>query len=169
MNVLLATIILLVNTSIYDLQFTGIDGNTISVNQYAGKKILLVNIATGSSRVNQLAGLQQLQQQYGDSVVVIAFPSNSFSREARSNAEIKQFCEANYGVTFLLAAKNPIAGPEIQSMYHWLTNRSENGETDEPVKGDFQKFLVSKNGELIGVFAPSVDPMSTEIRNAIEN
>ena len=169
MNILLATILILVNTSFHTLQFTDIEGNSISMSQYAGKKILLVNIATGSSKVGQLTGLQQLHQQYGDSLVIIGFPSNSFSHETRSNAEIKQFCQSNYGITFLLASKNPIAGPEIQSVYHWLTNTSENGETNETVKGDFEKYLINESGELIGIFSPSLDPMSNEIRNAIEN
>jgi glutathione peroxidase len=169
MSILIAIFALLANTSFYSLQFTDIDGNTISMNQYAGKKILLVNIATGSARVNQLAGLQQLHQQYGDSLVIIGFPTNSFSHETRTNAEIKQFCQSNYGVTFLLAAKNPVAGTEIQPVYHWLTYVSENGEMDGPIGADFQKFLVSETGELIGVFSPSLDPTSNEIRNAIEN
>lgn len=169
MKILLVTVILLFNTSFHNLQFTDIDGNSVSMSQYSGKKILLVNIATGSSRVSQLSGLQQLHQQYGDSLIIIAFPSNSFSHETRSNAEIKQFCQSNYGVTFLIASKNPIAGPEIQPVYQWLTNSSENGIMNEAVKGDFQKFLISGTGELIGVFSPAVSPLGNEIISAIEN
>ncbi|MBL7739065.1 MAG: glutathione peroxidase [Chitinophagaceae bacterium] len=169
MNIFSVILAVLINTSFYTLQFQDIDDNIVSMNQFAGKKILLVNIATGSARVNQLSGLQQLHQQYGDSVVVIGFPSNSFSHEPLSNAEIKQYCQSNYGVTFLLASKNPIAGIVAQPVYHWLTNSSENGAMNDPVKSDFQKFLISKEGELIGVFSPSLDPMCMEIQNAIEN
>lgn len=157
----------LVTTSIYTLQFQDTDGNTVSMSQYQNKKILLVNIATNGTRVNQLAGLQQLHQQYGDSVVIIAFPSNSFGHEPRTNTEIKQFCQSNYGVTFKIAAKNPVAGTGIQSIYFWLAHTSENGVMNGTVGGDFQKFLIDKNGSLIGVFAPSVTPTDSLIVDAL--
>jgi glutathione peroxidase len=157
----------LLPTSIYTLQFQNIDGVSQSMSQYQNKKILLVNIATGSPKVNQLADLQQLQLQYGDSVVVIAFPTNSFGKETRSNAEIKQFCQQTYGVTFLLASKNPIAGPDIQPIYNWLTNANENGELGDPVRGDFQKFLINKEGALIGFFSGSTRPLDQSLINAI--
>ncbi len=160
---------LIATTSIYSLQFQNVDGGTVNMSQYEGKKILIVNIATGSSKVDQLAGLQQLHQQYGDSVVVIGFPSNSFGDESRSNAEIKQFCQNNYGVSFVLAAKNPITGPGIQPVYNWLTNNNENGVMGDSVLNNFQKFLINKEGMLIGVFGPSVEPMSPGIINAITN
>ncbi|HEV7783151.1 MAG TPA: glutathione peroxidase [Chitinophagaceae bacterium] len=154
---------LLNTTTIYHLQFQDIDGNTVSMSQFEGKRILLVNIATGSTQVGQLAGLQQLHEQYGDSLVIIGFPTNSFGKESRSNAEIKSFCQANYGVTFLLASKNPIAGLETQSIYQWLTDVEMNGMTGDPVKGNFQKYLVNKSGNLIGVFSQSVNPLSEEL------
>jgi glutathione peroxidase len=169
MKLLLLFSLLFLSTSIYTLQFTDVDGNQVSMSNYQNKKILLVNIATGSPRVSQLAGLQQLHQTYGDSLVIIAFPSNSFANETRSNAEIKQFCQSNYGVTFKIAAKNPVAGAGIQSIYNWLAQASENGVMDGTVGRDFQKFLISKEGTLIGVFAPSVVPTDPQILNAITN
>jgi glutathione peroxidase len=156
-------------SSIYNLSFQDINGNSYSMNQCQGKKILLVNIATGSSRVNQLTELQQLYQAHHDSLIIIAFPSNSFGKEHRSNVAIKNFCENQYGVTFPIASKNPVTGPGIQPVYNWLTSLAENQMIGEPVKGDFQKFLVDKNGLLIGVFAPSVSPLSNEIVEAITN
>jgi glutathione peroxidase len=167
MNALIFLMTCLFTTSIYTVQFQNIDGGTVSMSQYQGKKILIVNIATGSSKVNQLAGLQQLQQQYGDSLVVIGFPSNSFGKESRSNAEIKQFCQSNYGVSFLLASKNPVSGAEIQPVYNWLTSISQNGIIGDTVLSNFQKFLINQSGQLVGVFGPSVDPMSQEMINAI--
>ena len=156
-------------TSIYTLQFTDVDGNAVSMSSYQNKEILVVNIATGSPKVSQLAGLQLLHQTYGDSVVIIAFPSNSFANETRTNAEIKQFCQSNYGVTFKMAAKNPVAGAGIQPIYNWLALVSENGIMSGIVERDFQKFLISKDGSLIGVFAPSVVPTDPQIINAITN
>lgn len=148
--------------NIYTLQFTDIDGNTISMSQFQGKKILLVNIATGSSRVGQLAQLQQLHEQHGDSLVVIGFPSNSFGHEARNNAGIKQFCTTNYSTGFLLAQKISVNGESIHPVYNWLTKLSENGMIDQIVGNDFQKFLVDETGKLVGAFAPSVNPGAPE-------
>lgn len=167
MNAFTLLMACLFTTSIYTLQFQDVDGNTVSMNQYQGKKILIVNIATNSSKVDQLTALQQLHQQYGDSVVVIGFPTNSFGDESRSNADIKQFCQSNYGVNFLLAAKNPVSGAQVQSVYNWLTHSSENGVMGDTVLNNFQKFLINKDGALIGVFGPSISPMSAEIINAI--
>ena len=96
----------MLNSSIYSITISNGPGTNIPLSNYQGKLILIVNIATGSDKVAQLGGLQQLKQQYGDSLVIIGFPSNSFGHESRNNAEIKQFCESNYGVSFLLAAKS---------------------------------------------------------------
>jgi glutathione peroxidase len=168
MKILLFLLCLLpITGSVYELQFTDTDGNTVAMSQFEHKKILLVNIASGSNRASQLAGLQQLQQQYADSVVVIGFPSNSFGNEQRSNSQIKQFCHDTYGVTFLLAAKNDVTGESMQTLYNWLTKESENGVANQLVRGDFQKYLINSNGQLIGLFSSSVEPLSPEIVNAI--
>jgi glutathione peroxidase len=156
-------------SSIYNLGFQDIDGNNYLMDQCQGKKILLVNIATESSRVNQLGELQQLYQAHHDSLIIIAFPSNSFGKEHRSNIAIKNFCQNQYGISFPIASKNPVAGPGLQSIYYWLTSIGENQMMADPVKGDFQKYLIDKNGLLIGVFAPSVSPLSNEIIQAITN
>jgi glutathione peroxidase len=144
--------------SIYTLQFTDIDGNSISMSQFQGKKILFVNIATGSTRTGQLGELQQLHEQYADRVVIIGFPSNSFGHEARSNAEIKQFCTTTYNTSFLFAQKISVKGESVHPIYNWLTLISENEMMDQQMGSDFQKFLVDETGKLIGVFSPSVNP-----------
>ena len=99
-------------TSIYSLSITDVNGNTISLSAFQGKKIMLVNIATGSDKVAQLAGLQQLHQQYHDSLIIIAFPSASFGHETRSNSEIKQFCHCpkKYSSRQWLATNVQLAG-----------------------------------------------------------
>ena len=157
------------STSIYSLEFQDIDGNSRPMSQYQGKKILIVPISTGSSRVGQLQGLQQLHQQYGDSLVVIGFPTNSFNSETRTDAQIRQFCQETYGVTFLLAKKNPVTGEGIQSIFHWLASSSENGVMDAPAVTSFQKFLVNESGQLVGVFSPSIAPTDPQIVNALTN
>ena len=156
-------------SSIYSFQVTDIDNGTIDFNDFQGKKILLVNIATGSSQVSQLGELEQLKQAYSDSLVIIAFPSNTFGHESRSNIDIKQFCQSQYNTTFRLAGKGSVLGGDIQPLYNWVTHQSENGVLNNDVAADFQKYLVDKDGSLIGVFGSDVSPMDSTIQNAITN
>ena len=167
MNLFMFLTSLVLYTSIYSLSFTDTDGSTVNMNSFQNKKILLVNIATNSPRVGQLTGLQQLKQQYGDSLVIIAFPSNSFGNETRSDAEIKQYCQQNYNVNFFIASKNSVFGLYIQPVYNWLKHTEENGVMDVEIMSDFQKILINKDGNIIGVFAPGVSPTDTSIVNAI--
>jgi glutathione peroxidase len=155
------------STSIYSYSITTVEGQTISLAGFQGKKILFVNIATGSARVSQIGGLQQLNQQYGDSLVVIAFPSNSFGLEPRTNTEIKQFCQSNYSTSFIFAQKGSVRGSDAQAIFNWLAHASENGSADAVPADDFQKFLVNKDGVLVGVFSSLLAPTHSKITNAI--
>lgn len=161
------SVVLFLHTSIYTIHFNTVDGNDTPFNSFAGKKILIVNIATGSAHVGQLAKLQQLYQQYHTSLEIIAFPSNSFGNEARTNAQVKQFCQENYNATFTIAQKGSVTGDSVQPIYTWLANQYQNGVTNIPIPGDFQKVLIDENGEIMGIYAPEVDPMSTVITNAV--
>jgi glutathione peroxidase len=154
-------------SSIYSIHFNSITGDDQNFGQYQGKKILIVNIATGSDKVSQIGQLEELYQQYHDSLVIIAFPSNSFGNEPKTNAEIKQLCEGVFHTTFPLAQKGAVMGTNAVPIYQWLASQAENGVMNGTVVQDFQKFLVDKNGALIGVFGPETDPMSTAIREAI--
>lgn len=157
----------ILTTSIYSVHFNTIDGNDQHFGQYQGKKILIVNIATGSDEVSQIGQLQELYQLYHDSLVIVAFPSNSFGHEPRTNPEIKQMCEGVFHTTFTIAQKGAVTGPNAMPIYRWLANQADNGVMNGTVVQDFQKFLVDRNGNLIGVFGPETDPMSTAIRDAI--
>lgn len=168
LNILLG-IALLLQTSIYTFSVTNTEGTNISLSQYEGKKIMLVNIATGSERVTQLAGLQQLHQQYGDSLVIIVFPSNSFGHETRTNAEIKEFCQTNYNAGYIIVAKDAVTGPTAQPVYIWVGDGTANGAAAISIANDFQKILLDKHGDIIGVYAPSVSPTDNSILNAINS
>jgi glutathione peroxidase len=157
----------LILVNFHSLSFQDTDGNTVNMSSFQSKKVLIVNIATGSDKVTQLAQLQQLQQQYADSLVVIVFPSNSYGHENRSNAEIKQFCQANYNASFIIAAKTAVTGNNIHPVFDWLAKKTSNGEMDAPAGNDFVKFLITKDGMLIGVFSSKVSPMDSEIKEAI--
>lgn len=154
-------------TSIYSISYQKNNGTTTSFNTHQGKKILIVNIATASPNVGQLEGLQQLYNQYSDSLVIVAFPSNSFNNEPRSNALIKTFCESNYNITFPIAAVGSVKGTGIQPTYGWLASATANGLMALQVDTDYEKFLLDKNGAIIGIFAASMQPTDTTIINAI--
>jgi glutathione peroxidase len=151
----------------HSLSFQDAEGNTINMSSFQNKKVLIVNIATGSDKTAQLAQLQQLQQQYADSLVVIAFPSNSFGHEPRNNAGIKQFCQENYNTSFIIASKSVVAGSGISPVFDWLARKTNNGEMDAPAGNDFVKYLITKDGMLVGVFSSKVSPMDNEITEAI--
>lgn len=164
---LITATILLSLTSIYSISEQDISGEAISFSDFAGKKILIVNTATNCPFVGQYGGLEQLYQQYKDSLVVIAFPSNSFGNESASNSSIKSFVQSTYNTHFVLGSKVNVSGTEKANIYEWLTKKSLNGMLEGEVKGDFQKYLVDRNGLLIGVFSSSVQPMDSLIQKAI--
>lgn len=153
--------------SLYDIQFLTNDGALKRFNIYAGKKILLVNIATNSNRVRQLSELKQLQDQYRDSLVVLGFPSNSFGNEPRSNEEILHFCISEYQINFPLASKVDVCGYDKATVFTWLSDVTMNGSMNAPAKSDFQKYLLDKNGNLIAVFSGSVSPLDSTVISAI--
>ncbi len=153
--------------SLYDVSYVNAGGETKSFNQFEGKKILIVNIATGSEKAGQLTALKQLQQQFADSLVVIAFPSNSFGNEPGSNEEILQVCNQQYGINFLLGAKGNVTGQDKMTIFSWLADKTMNGVMNAPAVGDFQKFLIDKTGSVIGTFSPSTSPLDPKIITAI--
>lgn len=155
--------------SIYGIHFNTTDGNDMTLQPYHGKKILIVNIATGSEKVSQIGELQQLYNQYQNQLIVIAFPSNSFGNETRSDAEISHICDSMYHITFPLAAKASVTSSDLQPIYNWLSYQNENGIMDQLVIGDFQKFLVSEDGTLIGTFSPMVSPLDSTITSNLSN
>lgn len=163
----LLTCCFIANISIYTYEVNGANGASIDFDVFRNRKILLVNIATGSIRANQIGELQQLQELYGDSLVIVAFPSNSFGNEPRTNAEIAAFCDQNYGATFYIAEKNSVEGPQKQPIYKWLASPSQNGVLSGIVAADFHKFLIGSDGSLMGSYASMVSPMDSVLLKAI--
>lgn len=164
---LITGLAVLLTTSIYTYTVTDITGNSIAFTNFQDKKILIVNIASNSPRVNQIQQLEQLYQLYSDSLVIVAFPSNSFGNEPRTNAGIDSFCHTNYNIHFLLTEKNPVTGANQQPIFQWLASQGLNGMTSATINNDFQKFLIDKNGSLIGLFGPTIEPISNLIQDAI--
>lgn len=148
-----------------------IDGKTIDMASFKGKKLMVVNVASKCGLTPQYSKLQELYEQYAPhGFEIVAFPANNFlSQEPGSNAEIKQFCAANYGVSFTMMAKISVKGNDISPIYQWLTQKSLNGVTDSEVKWNFQKYLINEQGELVKVISPRTAPDDPEIINWLKN
>ena len=156
------------NNSIYDIAITSLEGKTIDLNDFKGKKILFVNVASKCGFTSQYKNLQKLHDTYGEKVEIIGIPCNQFgSQEPGSAAEIKEFCTKNYGVSFLMSEKSQVKGANQHPLYKWLTNKSENGIKDSNVSWNFQKYLVDENGKLMQVFKSGVSPMDASITSLL--
>lgn len=150
--------------SIHRFKVESLDGGTIDFAAFKGKMILIVNTASQCGYTPQYAELQQLYEKYKDKLVVVGFPANNFGgQEPGTNAEIKNFCQKNYGVTFPMAAKVSVKGDDIAPIFKWLTNKSENGVMDATIRWNFNKFLLNEKGELVAYFPSSTKPLSSDI------
>src|SRR5450631_3350926 len=151
--------------SVHDFKVKGLDGNTIDLSAYKGKKILIVNTASKCGFTPQYADLEKLYDKYKDKLVIVGFPANDFGgQEPGTNTEISDFCKKNYGVTFPLAAKSDVVGDNTSPLFKYLTDEAIKLGTPAPViKWNFTKFLIDENGKLIGVYNSKVTPMSDEI------
>lgn len=144
--------------SIYDMSITLTDGQTIKLDSFRGKKILIVNTASGCGYTPQYEKLESLYRQHQDSLVIIAFPSNDFKQqEPGTNEDIAAFCKKNFGVTFPIAQKGTVKkGLHQQGLYKWLTDPSQNGWNNRAPDWNFCKYLISENGVLLRVMNAGV-------------
>jgi glutathione peroxidase len=154
---------------IYGFELPDIDESPVSLSQYRGKVLLIVNVASKCGFTPQYAGLQSLYEKYrDDGLVVLGFPANDFkNQEPGTNAEIKAFCRTNYGVTFPMFSKISVKGDDRAPLYAYLTE----GVEDESLRGEigwnFTKFLVDRHGRVVARFDSRVAPDSEELQNAV--
>jgi glutathione peroxidase len=165
-----SSVIAQVPKSFYDFKVTAIDGSEYKFSALRGRKVMVVNTASKCGNTPQYADLEKLYKQFKDSnFVIIGFPANNFLwQEPGSNAEIKEFCTRNYGVTFPMMAKISVKGSDIHPLYVWLTKKEYNEVMDSDVKWNFQKYLVDENGKLAKVIPPKTNPLNDEIVNWIK-
>ena len=151
--------------SFHDFRVETITGDHFDLSQLKGKKVLVVNTASKCGFTPQYADLQKLYEQFGDNnFMIIGFPANNFMKqEPGTNAEIKEFCTINYGVTFPMMAKISVKGKDIHPLYKWLTSKEENGVMDSTVKWNFQKYLIDEEGRLVDVVYSREKPFSDKI------
>lgn len=150
--------------TIHGFTITTLEGESIDLSLFKGKKILIVNTASKCGFTPQYEDLEKLYQTYKDQLVVIGFPANNFmNQEPGTNKDIAEFCERNYGVSFPMSEKISVKGKDIDPIYEWLTKKEFNGVKNNKVKWNFNKFLIDEEGNLIEHFGSSTKPMSSKI------
>lgn len=156
--------------SIYDFSLKDIDHKEVSLSQYRGKVVMVVNVASRCGYTPQYEGLQKVYMKYKDrGFVILGFPANNFmSQEPGTDEEIKTFCSTKYSVTFPIFSKISVKGDDIHPLYKFLTSKETNPDFGGDIKWNFSKFLVDKNGKIIGRFEPKVTPESEQVIQAIE-
>jgi glutathione peroxidase len=138
-----------------------IDGSEVDLADYHGKVVLIVNVASRCGYTRQYAGLQDLYEKYKDKgLVILGFPANDFgAQEPGSDDEIATFCSSTYGVTFDMFSKIAVKGPQTPALYKTLAG---------DVKWNFEKFLIGRDGSIVGRFRSAVSPSDEELISAIE-
>jgi glutathione peroxidase len=151
--------------TIYDFTMKDAAGNDVSLGDYKGKVLLVVNTATGCGFTPQYEGLQELYDKYQDKgLEILDFPCNQFGNQAPgSEDEIVSFCQLNYGVSFKQFAKIEVNGENEAPLYTYL-KKQQGGILGSKIKWNFTKFLVDRDGNVIDRFAPTVTPDKIEDR-----
>jgi glutathione peroxidase len=151
-------------TSIYDIQINSLQGKSINLSNFKDKYLLIVNVASKCGFTPQYKELQKLHEKYKKALIVIGVPCNQFGQQEPGEAfEIQEFCEANYGVEFLITEKIDVKGNNQHPLFKWLTDKSLNGFKDSTVKWNFQKYLINPKGNLVDYFYSTTSPISKKI------
>ena len=174
-------------TALQDIRLESIHGEPASLGDYAGSVLLVVNVASKCGLTPQYEGLEALYQRYSkDGLVVLGFPANNFGgQEPGSNEEIAEFCDTSYSVTFPLFSKISVVGEDQHPLYAELTSQAPDADGKEPFRArlrgfgmtptedpdvlwNFEKFLISRDGDVAARFAPAVTPQDPALVQAIE-
>jgi glutathione peroxidase len=159
-------------TNLFTFEMMDIDGDMQSLSDYAGKAVLVVNVASRCGLTPQYEGLQRLYDEYRrQGLEVLAFPCNQFmAQEPGTSAEIRDFTRIQFGVSFPLFEKIDVNGAKRAPLYAWLLDglSAPGSESGGDVQWNFEKFLVGPDGQVRRRFAPQVEPCSAEIKQAIE-
>lgn len=157
-------------TTLYDIQAETISGETIKLETYKGKVLLIVNTASRCGFTGQYEGLQKLYETYKvRGLVILGFPANDFlKQEPGTSDEISSFCKLNYGVTFPMFAKISVKGGNQHPLYTFLTSEESNPRHAGRITWNFNKFLISKDGTVAARFGSRTKPGSPKLIQAIE-
>ena len=162
---------LLSAASVYDYDLTAIDFERIHLQDFKGKVLMIVNVASRCGYTPQYAGLQKLYLAHKDQgFVIIGIPSDDFGQgEPGSNPEIRQFCRRKYDVTFPMMSKVFIKANPRLPLYEYLTDKRQNPRTGGEIRWNFTKFLIGRDGKILARFEPDVAPEDPSLITAIEN
>lgn len=152
----------------YDFVAKDINGKDINMNQYKGKVVLVVNTASKCGFTPQFKGLEELYNEYKEKgFEILGFPCNQFkNQDPKSNKEINNFCQLNYGVTFTMFEKIDVKGPNAHPIFKYLKEQTK-GLLNDEIKWNFTKFLIDSNGNVVKRYAPTTSP--SKIKKDIEN
>ena len=155
---------------IHEFTLKDIDGQDVALADYQGQVLLVVNVASKCGFTRQYAGLEKLYQKYkNQGFTVLGFPANNFmGQEPGTEAEIKTFCSLNYGVSFPMFSKISVKGKTIHPLYAYLTSKAQHPEYGGAISWNFNKFLIGKDGQVIGRFGSRTEPEDPELAAAIE-
>lgn len=155
---------------IHEYSLTDIDGKQRSLADYRGKALVVVNVASRCGLTPHYTGLQALYAELKDKgLEVLGIPCNQFgAQEPGTEAEIKEFCSSKYDVTFPLFSKVDVNGHERDPLYAWLTSQSTAPDGPGDIKWNFAKFVVDREGNVVGRFGPQTEPADPALRSAIE-
>ncbi len=146
-------------------EFASIDGGTVSLHDWAGRPILVVNTASRCGFTSQYKGLQTLHERYGEQgLLVLAVPSNDFRQELSSDAEVAEFCELNYNITLPMTTITPVRGAQAHPFYKWVAQSAGFAP-----RWNFSKVLVGPDGEVVETFGSAVKPLSARITAPIDD
>ena len=154
-----------------DYTMKDIDGKDVNLaKKYDGKVVLLVNVASKCGYTKQYKELEELHEKFaGKGLRIVGVPANNFgSQEPGSNSEIKEFCSTKFGVKFDLLGKVSVKGADICPLYKNLTSKETNPKHGGEIGWNFEKFLIAKNGEIVGHYKSAVKPDAPELVKSIE-
>jgi len=156
--------------TVYDTKIRALSGKPLDLSRFKGKATLVVNVASRCGLTPQYAGLERLQERYADrGFTVLGVPCNQFAAEEPGTPqEIATFCSTTYGVTFPMTEKIEVNGARQHPLYRQLTATPDAAGEAGDVRWNFEKFLVSPEGEVVARFRPKVDPEAAEVVEALE-
>ena len=157
------------NSNLYQFKISSIDGQEISLSDYKGKIIILVNVASNSPQSSQVESLQKLDSTYKDKgVEVIGFPSKSYKNELENDKAIRSFCRSKYHITFPLSTMVEVKGKKQHPIFSYLADKSQNGAMNAPVNMDFQKYIINQEGQLVAAFDTNQDVLAGDFISKID-
>ena len=151
----------------YDFSFNDLDGTELKLSEFKNKVLVVTNVASYCGFTSQYEDLQKIWEKYEDKgVVVIGVPSNSFKQEKETNQEIKNFCEAKFGISFPMTEKVEVIGDKAHNFFKWAKNNY--GRNSIP-KWNFHKIIIGKDGKVFNTFSSMTNPTSRKFINSLES